>query len=208
MHSRTVASVFTLLAFAYSVAAALGQSTYDGSWWVSVVHDQRLGFVEGYIDCNALVNPRDQFYNEAHIEELVRRADAFYSANAHEASQPVLSVLRRVANPSPVTTMPKSTFGLYDGEDWRQASEPYRLGFVQGYRFCYQSSGDTHLGRLGKSNEWYVDRISSWYGVTKDDPSEINPKRYKRMIAQVLFLFKDTASDGTPRQEPADASDR
>jgi hypothetical protein len=208
MHSRTFASAFTLLACAYSVAVALGQSTYDGNWWVSVVHDQRLGFVDGYVDCSALVNPRDQFYNAVPFEELVKRVDAFYSANAHETSQPVLSVLRRVANSSPVTTTPKSTFGLFDGEDWRQASEPYRLGFVQGYRFCYQSSGDMHLGRFGKSNQWYVDRISSWYGVTKGDPSEINPKRYKRMIAQVLFLFKDPVPDGTHRHEPANASGR
>lgn len=195
-------AAFSLLACVCAIASGAEQVTFDGSWWQSVEHDQRLGFVEGYVDCSALVSPKDQFYNGTSFEEIVKQGDAFYDRSVQDRVKPVPMVLRTVANPRPVKAVPRSTFGLFDGEDWRQGTRSFRLGFIQGYRNCYDSSEDKKEERFTKSDEWYVQQISGWYGVSNDDPSAINPKRYKRMIAQVLFLLKDPAR-GAPGQAAA-----
>ena len=66
---------------------------------------------------------------------------------------------------------------------------PGRLGFIQGFLDCQRKSGKEAV-KFSRTEEWYVSKISDWFGLTEDDEM-INHKRENRKIADVLNLFRD-----------------
>ena len=86
----------------------------------------------------------------------------------------------------------KQKWGPYDsGDEWRASSQLERLGMIQGFLECYERHTHSERGTFSQPREWYVRKISDWYGVKPDDPSEVDPKTVKDKIPEVLFRLHD-----------------
>jgi hypothetical protein len=183
------------------IAADSGkQAAHDGVWWRSVDHYRHLGFLEGYMDCYAYVHPGPARFEGVSPYEYEKRIAAYYDTHPNELAGPVSELLLSLAPPSKTITA-RSTFGVYDGEDWRQGGPSYRPGFIQGYFECLRSEAK-RVARFSKPDSYYVEQISKWYGVKDDDPGEIDLKRSPTMIAHVLFMFKDSIPNGATGANP------
>lgn len=189
------ASVILLLSGAANLAAIASGSARDGAWWSTVDQYRHLGFLEGYIDCDAYINPTSNRFVGVSAYDLEDMITRYYADRPKDVTKPVEVVLLTIA---PLKKNPngKSTFGVFDGESWRQGGKPYRVGFVEGYFGCLQSS-PSPVAHFSRPDSYYVEQISKWYGVKDDDPSAIDMKKDSEMIAHVLFMFKDSPSGQT-----------
>jgi len=86
----------------------------------------------------------------------------------------------------------KQKWGPYnDGDEWRVLRELERVGWVQGFLECYGKHTKAEHGSFSKPREVYVKKLSEWYGVNPDDPSEVDPKTMNDKIPEVLFGLHD-----------------
>jgi hypothetical protein len=191
MRSKAYIAAAAVVFLLHPLLAAPGAETlvFDGAWWRSVDHHHQLGFVHGYIDCDAYIHPGPALFNRVPLEDLQDKVTAYYDRFPDEIQKPVAAVLRTVGG-SDAPATGKSTLGVFDGEDWRQGGTHFRQGFVQGYLSCLESVPKLRE-RFTKSSEWYVREISKWYGVEDGKAGAINPKRSGKPIGQVLFLLED-----------------
>ncbi len=185
--------LFATLALSACIRAGGDSGPYDGSWWSSVGKEERTGFLAGYIDCDS-----DSMGRSRVADVRWNRAEAaiseYYATHVSERNMRVALVLVRIAPQVKRRTTGRGEIhgekhGIFDGEYWRVSSPAHRHGFIQGYLQCLQEGGrgSGYPHRV----EWYVSRISQWYGLTSDDPSEANAQRADRKIADVLELVKD-----------------
>jgi hypothetical protein len=80
-----------------------------------------------------------------------------------------------------------------------------RLGFVEGYLYCHRHDANNRGGTFSKSARDYVRLINKWYRVN-DEAGEIDEKRQRVAIADVLFKFRDQESPTPSKPDPS--SDR
>ena len=189
MQTKSALSVLAimLLTCAIAMIARGDEPFFDGVWWRSIDHYQRLGYVDGYIDCYEYIKRGLESFAGTSPESLEDGITAYYERSPKENRKPVTEVLRslglsKTSEPNP------PTFGLLDGEYWRQGGPLFRVGFIQGYFACLGSAPKLRA-RFPKPTEWYVQQISEWYGVKDNDPAAIELKKTRKPIAQVLFMF-------------------
>lgn len=186
--------MFLALSILFCISASAGASHHerDGRWWLSVDADERVGFTAGFADCNTFVKhgPTDLFV-ESWIQ-YEKRVTAHLQSHPEDADREVREILREVAA-HPVTKNPgkwDEPHGYFDGEYWRQASASHRLGFVEGILNC-EAEGEVGDGQYARPAKWYVTRISRWYGISANDPAQIDEKRTAKKIVEVLATFKE-----------------
>jgi hypothetical protein len=156
-----------------------------------------LVFLAGYIDCVVYDAGKTQLA-DAQWNVLEVQISKYYSAHASEIQTPVAVLLMRFGNnqgknaASGGESYP-GKHGMFDGEYWRQVSPDHRLGFLEGYLEC-QKENNKPAATFSRSAVWYVAQISQWLGVKADDPSEVNPKRVDKKIANALYLLRDKAT--------------
>jgi len=175
-------------------SGSTGDQAHDGKWWLSVDKDQRLGFVDGYIDCYVFVRKGPLPFLES-PNQYEQRVTEHLKNHVSDCSKPVTQVLEVIAAKPAAKTTGKweEEHGLFDGDYWRQAEPSGRVGFIQGFLECQRKDGKA-VAKFSRSDDWYVAQISQWYGIKEDDPGEINPKRESKKIADVLYTFKDKST--------------
>ena len=172
---------------------------YDGKWWLSVSENQRQGFLQGYAACYIYdTDGKLEFEESRYTYEP--RITGYLQSNSDEQSKSIEEMFWKMAQPpyaQPVHKSPgpaeevKGKYGYVDGDYWRQAEVPHRLGFIQGFLYCYSKHAKVRRGTFSKPVSWYVEAISKWFGVKSDDPAEINLARFNVKIPDVLFRFRD-----------------
>lgn len=179
-----------------------GFQGYDGSWWLNAPPDQQLGFIDGYVDC--------YYFRPGEEEALKRRRSQLQSAiseyyKVHRADKEMLvgKVLRRVveageASSSAVSASPikaKQGGGL-NGVVWLHYSEKERIGFVEGFLNALMPATSRRVS-FPKGPEYYVNEISSWYGMDRFDHnhSKSSDEKLKHRIGQVLWAMRNTGKD-------------
>jgi hypothetical protein len=197
--TRLTAALFIVLGLASSAAQA--PRTEDGAWWLSVSSDQRTGFLAGYIDC-AVYDAGERQFAAASWISMEPKISSYYASHPASLDRPVASILPEFAGKSPDSKPAggddfSERHGIFDGEYWRQATPDHRVGYLRGYLACESERRDPKPG-FPRNVNWYVQQISAWYGIKRDDPGAINAKRAGRKIADVLYLFRTTSSTAKP----------
>jgi hypothetical protein len=170
---------------------ASAQPRYDRAWWNATDTDQRTEFLAGYGDC-ALHDLGQGDLANAQWNVIEPEITRYYSSHAEAVETvPVLFVRFGSARPPSTDPAPEvypGPHGFFDGDYWRQLSEPERTGFVQGYFACYQSGPRGH-GLHDHPVEWYVDKVSAFYcfaGTACTDEHVSEDERVPEKIAIVL----------------------
>jgi hypothetical protein len=191
--------ILAVFLFGGVVKSAETAVMYDGKWWLSVSKEQRLGFFEGYATCYLNdTNGKVRFTESGYAYEP--RLTSYLEQNPKENAASIEELLWKMATPlyaQSITRLPgsgeksKGKYGYLDGDYWRQSKDVKRIGLIQGFLYCYSRSVKAPAGTFSKPPLYYVKSISKWYGVKKDDPSEITPNRIATKIPNVLFRFRD-----------------
>lgn len=122
----------------------------------------------------------------------------FYMDHQDEHGLSVASVLEklilnpRIANAKShpgETTILEGKHATFDSDLWRTRLPEERLGYVEGYLSCQTAFGKPK-GTFSKTDAWYVNHISNWYGL-KPGTDEIDDRKAGVKIADVLYLFRD-----------------
>ena len=163
---------------------------YDGTWWVNTPLDQRLGFIDGFVDCytygsrkeEKLQKPRN-WYQAA--------VSAYYEKNGGEML--VGQALIRVAETleasslagqgSPNEARPN---GAFDGTVWLKYSEKERIGFVEGYLNALMPQ-TSRLTSFPKNPQYYADAISKRYETSRVDRDD----SVKQRIGEILWGMRN-----------------
>lgn len=164
---------------------------FDGNWWRSVGIAERTGFLAGYLDCD-ISDAGDTQMRYVAWNVVEPKITEYYENRPSERNAPVALVLGKLAPPGLHAGTGGEAYpekhGIFDGEYWRQSMPQHRLGFIEGYLECQRSAGKP-VGRFSRSADWYVARISQWYGLKADDSADWN--RTPEKIANVLQLLRD-----------------
>jgi hypothetical protein len=185
--------VASFISAAIMMALPANEHNLDGNWWTSVDEERQLGFVHGYVDCYCHINPGPEGFNNVSMEGIRKKITQYYKNPGSDIHTPVITVLK-AAGVSHISgageATESATFRLFDSEYWRQGTGEFRLGFVEGYFSCLASKPKMRA-RFPKAPQYYVARVSDWYGIKEDDPGYIDPKRVDEPIARVLFKFAE-----------------
>src|SRR5262249_27861355 len=121
--TKWMKSIALLIALSVTgiASGSTGDQAHDGNWWLSVDKDQRLGFVDGYIDCYVFVRKGPLPFLESPYQ-YEQRVTEHLKNHVADRSKPVTQVLEAiVAKP---VTKPSGKWGekhgYFDGDYWRQ----------------------------------------------------------------------------------------
>lgn len=198
----SMAFVFLSVALSSCAQTPVSPKIYDGKWWASTSKEQRVGFLSGYADCsiNDVGDKRWSHFSAINEEPKVSK---YFADHASDMSLEVETVLWKLwpeskqTKPAPNGDTYRDKHGFFDGDYWRQADASHRLGFIQGYLFC-QKKHSKPAATFSSTPEWYVVRISNWYGLKANDPDEIDEKKVDQKIANVLYLLRDRSRMNAP----------
>jgi hypothetical protein len=171
---------------------------YDGIWWINTPVGQRLGFIDGFVDCytygfregEKLWKPRT-WYQAA--------ISAYYEKHSGDDSMRVGQVLIRVAESTDASSLAGGESlniakqnGAFDGLVWLNYSQKERIGFVEGYLNAMMPQMSRSVS-FPKSPEYYADAITKRYSVsTIDQPrTNIPNDSVKQKIAEVLWGMRN-----------------
>lgn len=129
---------------------------YDGTWWRVTPLDQKLGFIEGFVECYT--------YGLREGEKLQRppswyqTAISSYYREYGDGSMTVGRALIQAAEKSPFT---KSEFSnrAINREAWMTYSAKKRLGFVEGYLNALMPQ-DSRAANFPRNPEHYAKAIT------------------------------------------------
>lgn len=199
MRNKFLVSISAVLICGVISQGAQSALNYDGKWWLSVSKEQRQGFVQGYAICYTDDTEGSVKFTESRYAYEPRLTD-YLKQNITDKDKPIEDLLLKMAlppysrkgTPAPGQgEIAKGKYGYLDGDYWRQNVDSHRLGFIQGFLYCYSRHAQAKKGSFSKPASSYVEAISNWYGVKADDPSEINLQRMNAKIPDVLFRFRD-----------------
>ena len=168
--------------------------TYDAAWWGNLTAEERTKFYSGVIDCY-IVEAHGKTYSDGPIESVVQAISTYYQRHPEASRRSVLDVTLEVSTSDtsphlagerhrdPGAEYWDEPHGYFDGEYWRQSVDPERQAFVRGYLACrakyLHSTTDVSIAVI-------VSKISKWYGVKDDDPSEIDDRHANDKIGDLL----------------------
>jgi hypothetical protein len=183
-----------------SYAAFAASKPFDGTWWQGASKSERLGYVEGDSDCNA-IELGGHALDPDSLAPRLEFLSSFYAPDSGHADVLVFDALRLAekqqtsANREPSEDAQGEAHGVYDGLFWRNMLHAERLGFVEGYLACDEHKTQGRRASYSKSAEEYVALLDQWYHV-KDVEEDVDPKFEDRKIGDVLYRFRDRHSLG------------
>ena len=201
-HPLVLFVAFILLVIAGSISCRRSHSFqgYDGTWWGYVPLDQRLGFIDGFVDYYSFgCRKESNLCKERNKFETA--ISAYYAKHPEDESMKVGGVLIRAAKSAGFTSFdgwepPDSSAetGAFDGLAWAKYSTKERLGFVEGYlnALMPQSSRSSNYPR---SSEYYAKAVTRFYSTPSTNPSQPDVREYpvKRQIGRVLWDMRSKA---------------
>ena len=171
---------------------------YDGIWWMNTPVDQRLGFIDGFVDCytygfregKKLWKPRT-WYQAA--------ISAYYEKHSGDDSMRVGQVLIRVAESTEAASpagweslnIVKQN-GAFDGLVWLNYSKKERTGFVEGFLNAMMPQTSRSVS-FPNNPEYYADAITKRYSVSTTDQLQANIPNdsLKQRIVEVLWGLRN-----------------
>jgi hypothetical protein len=171
---------------------------YDGTWWPNTPLDQRLGFVEGFLDCYTY-GCRKESRLCAVRDDLEPAITLYYAKHREDESMLVGEVLVRVAKSSGAISIegsespkPAQETEAFDGLVWLKYSAKKRLGFVEGYLNALMPQ-TSRSAIFPKSPEYYSDAVTRFYAVTSTNKSQTGTRDnpVKQPIAEVLWGMRN-----------------
>ncbi|MGH9475364.1 MAG: hypothetical protein ACRD1C_03415 [Terriglobales bacterium] len=158
----------------------------DGHWWLNANAEQRDGFLIGYAECDALMlGHAAASISAPNLEAAITR---YYQARPDRKDEPVITAINALsaawkrtgayhfvhANPS----------YEYDGETWREGTDPDRDGMIRGFLACQEAE----LGaRVRVPVEVLIQRVSAWYGIDPHDESIASGKTINDKLGAVIL---------------------
>jgi hypothetical protein len=176
------------LALILAVAVcAPAQTTFDGNWWVTTGKEQRSGFLAGYLDCGSS-DLGHSWMGEVPWARLEVKVSEYFAAHPAERKRLVGEVMAEfsgLARRRSGGEEHPEKHGIFDAMFWWKASAEERRGFVEGYLEC-RYRNVPKVAAFRHVPEWYVPRITSWYGMTE---TGANRDRAAAKIADVMELL-------------------
>jgi len=160
---------------------------YDGEWWSSADIEEKSGFLNGAADC--LTSVAHEKWVSRSIKWAVPKITDYYKTHAADSAIPVVDAWRKVLSEAPLESSPKggqvhaNPHGYYDGQYWREGSEPERQGFLEGYLWCLSTRVESPSETYSRSVSYYLEKINDY--VQKHPKSDNEP------IAVILSKFRD-----------------
>lgn len=183
--------ILPTLACAYRTHA---DASHSGRWWLAAPREERLGYLAGYIDCATTDAGKQRL--AVGWYSLEPKITKYYGRGASVVARPAWEILKELAAAEPANPSNRGgesypgKHGMFDGEYWRQSPPDHRLGFIEGYLDC-RTVEEVSGVRYSKATAAYVARLSEWFGIEADDPSEVRADRAEVKIADALHLFRD-----------------
>jgi hypothetical protein len=171
---------------------------YDGTWWKNTPLDQRMGFVDGFVDCHTYGCSKDSKLCKIQ-NDLEPAISSYYAKHYFEKSTLVGEVLIRVAetmgNPSmegPASPALPQRTGALDGLTWIKYTPKKRLGFVEGYLNALMPQ-TSRSAIFPKNPQYYTDATTRFYGVSSLGPSQTGTRDdpLKQQIGKVLWSMRN-----------------
>lgn len=173
---------------------------YDGEWWSSASPGQRQGFLEGYFDCLKF-EAKKGFQGMELGSDMRLRIEEYFDEHPDSLARLVVDVWRELSRNSHLRRRKieggekwKEPHIWYDGFFWQNQSEPFRLGFIEGYLLCYQRDARNPRGTFSKRPIEYVRKISDWYRLDRES-GQADSERQPVKIPEVLYMFVDTPAN-------------
>jgi hypothetical protein len=165
------------------------QEVYDGVWWLAADPSERTGFLNGASDC--LMSKAHEKWPANTRPELDQESiTQYYKTNAKDVHASIANVWREIVSKStrrkPVRggEVYTNPHGYFDGEFWREGSEPANRGFLKGYLWCMRTCVKEPTETYSQSIDYYWNKI--W------DYLQAHPKTaYNEAIADILSRFRD-----------------
>jgi hypothetical protein len=167
---------------------------YDGTWWEYVPLEQRLGFIDGFVDFYTFGCRKEGSL----CQERNKFADAitsYYANHLEDESMTVGAVLIRVAKASGATSFEgwnppasEEETGAFDGRAWAKYSTKERLGFVEGYLNALMPQS-SRAANYPRSSEYYAKAVTRFYSMPVINASQPDVREYplNRQIGKILW---------------------
>ena len=171
---------------------------YDGTWWIDTPMDQRLGFIDGFVDCRTYGCQKESRLCTVQ-NELEAAISSYYEKNRGTRSTLVGDVLLRVAESAETSALDESesqTSGpatkAFDGRAWSKYSPKTRLGFVEGYLNALMPR-TSRSAAFPKNPEYYAEAVTAFYRAhsTNQSPTGTHEDPLKQQIAKVLWSMRN-----------------
>ena len=171
---------------------------YNGTWWKNTPLDQRLGFIDGFVDCRTYGCQKEGSLCTIQ-NELEAAISSFYAKNRSEKSMLVGEVLLRVAKSANTSAIEESTSPkpaqeteAFDGQVWLKYSAKKRLGFVEGYLNALMPQ-TSRSSAFPKNPEYYSDAITRFYSASSANQSAKGTREeiLKQLIGKVLWSMRN-----------------
>jgi hypothetical protein len=153
---------------------------YDGSWWMITPLDQRLGFIDGFVDCYTY-GCREESKLCAARNELETAVSSYYATHHADESMLVGEVLIRVAKSegaSSVEGRDSSEMDQNTGADgllWLKYSPKKRLGFVEGCLNALMPQTSRSVF-FPKNPGYYSDAVTRFYTAYSTNQSQTDTR--------------------------------
>lgn len=193
--------ICTIAIFLINLCLSANEGPLNGQWWCSVPESQRVGFIIGYTECSTFV-VKDKVYPNLKWNLLAKQITDQYINNTTKQNQPIEDVMMGIyTKAQSIKTMDKygSQFsfhplkkgnGALDGRYWWESSQPERIGILYGYFQCLNKNTST-LRLFPHPIDWYVEKISQWYGINADDERLFDKKHIDDPIVNAIWRLRE-----------------
>ena len=199
-HRRIIFLIFVALFVIGSMCCSRSKSfkRYDGTWWANTPLDQKLGFIDGFVD-GYTYGCREAKQLCTARNELETAISSYYTKHGEDDSMLVGDVLLRTAGSSGAFANNEETpqksvqeNDAFDGFVWLKYSPKKRLGFVEGYLNALMPQTSRSVF-FPKNPEHYSSAVTGFYSVpsAKQSQTGTNEDPLKRPIAKVLWGMKN-----------------
>jgi hypothetical protein len=188
--------IFAIFFILGSIACTRTQRfhAYDGTWWMNTPLNQRLGFIDGFVDCYTYgkqsTKPRN-WYQAA--------ISSYYEKHSGDESMLVGQVLIRIAESTKDFSLPGRNSanvvklnGTFDGRVWLIYSQKERMGFIEGCLNALMPRTSRSV-IFPKSPEYYTDVVTRFYSVSAASQSQTDASEHpiNRRIVDVLWGMRN-----------------
>lgn len=159
---------------------------YDGIWWEKTPPDQRLGFIEGFVDCYTYGCSKEVALCSKR-KDLEKAVSSYYQKFGGDESKLVGEVLVEISNSekkTPVESAVKAE--ILDGLAWSQYSDKKRMGFVEGFLNALMPEGSRAV-RFPGGPEHYSQAVTRFYNAPPDTAGETP---LNKRIGDVLWSLR------------------
>ena len=198
-HRILLLLIFIPLLFPGSICCKRSKSFegYNGSWWANTPPDQRLGFIDGFVDYYTYGCRKESKLCSIR-NELGPAISLYYKNNRNDETLLVGEVLVQAARTRGAISSDGWKFpkldkgGAFDGLIWLRYSPKMRLGYVEGYLNALMPQTSRAVA-FPNNPAYYANAITRFYRTASGNQPQADAVENPlgKQIAQVLWDLRN-----------------